>query len=221
MSKPNGFSPLRLRPAAGLLLALLSTVACGSRRVVPAPVLAPPRLDLKPYGRVGLVLFTVEKAKGELDAFATRRFSEDVLAAQPGIEVLELGSADSVRRRVCETEFGPATAQALGAARDVPVVFIGHLKVSNVTPSAGLSGLSLPHVEATVSAELSVALLATKSGGTLWRSSGVASQKVGGLSLLGGEPYFSAKDPNKAYGRMVTDLVDYVTRDLRSTWQQQ
>jgi hypothetical protein len=37
--------------------------------------------------------------------------------------------------------------------------------------------------------------------------------------MSGGQPYFSAKDPNKAYARMVTDLVDYVTRDLRATWQ--
>jgi len=182
-------------------------------------VLVPPRLDLRPYGRVGLVLFTVEKAKGELNALATRRFSEDILAAQPGIEVLELGSADSVRRRVGETQYGAATAQALGATRDVPVVFIGHLKVSNVTPSGGMRGLELPHVEATVSAELTVALLATKSGGTLWRSSGSASRKIGGLAVVGGEPFFSAKAPNKAYAQLVNDLVDYVTHDLRSTWQ--
>jgi hypothetical protein len=211
--------PIRTRQAAGLLLALLSTFACGSKRVVPARVLVPPRLDLRQYGRVGLVLFTVEKAKGELNALATRRFSEDILAAQPGVEVLELGSADSVRQRVGETEYGAATAQALGATRDVPVVFIGHLKVSHVTPSGGLHGLELPHVEATVSAELTVALLATKSGGTLWRSSGAASRKIGGLAIVGGEPFFSAKDPNKAYVGLVNDLADYVTRDLWSTWQ--
>ena len=203
-----------------LVLTLLSAFGCGSRRVVPARVLVPPRLDLKQYGRVGLVLFTVERAKGELNALATRRFSEDILAAQPGVEVLELGSADSVRQRVGETEYGAATAQALGATRDVPVVFIGHLKVSNVTPSGGMHGLELPHVEATVSAELTVALLATRSGGTLWRSSGTASRKIGGLAIVGGEPFFSAKDPNKAYVGLVNDLADYVTRDLWSTWQQ-
>ena len=203
-----------------LVLTLLSAFCCGSRRVVPARVLVPPRLDLKQYGRVGLVLFTVERAKGELNALATRRFSEDILAAQPGVEVLELGSADSVRQRVGETEYGAATAQALGATRDVPVVFIGHLKVSNVTPSGGMHGLEPPHVEATVSAELTVALLATRSGGTLWRSSGTASRKIGGLAIVGGEPFFSAKNPNKAYVGLVNDLADYVTRDLWSTWQQ-
>jgi hypothetical protein len=209
-----------VRPAAGLLVALLVAGACGGNPR-PSRVLLPPRLDLRQYGRVGLVLFTIEKAKGELDQVATRRFSEALLAAQPGVEVLEFGSADSVRQRVGEKEMGAATAQAVGAARRTPVVFIGHLKMSNVTPSGGLAGLSLPHLEATVSAELTVALYATESGGTLWRRSGTASRKIGGLSIVGGEPYFSAKDPNKAYAALVYDLVDDVTYDLRPTWVRQ
>ena len=116
---------------------------------------------------------------------------------------------------------GAATAQSLGAARRVPVVFIGRLKMSNVTPSGGIAGLSLPHLEATVSAELTVALYSTETGGTLWRSSGVSSRKIGGLAIVGGEPYFNAKDPNKAYAGLVYDLIDYVTRDLRPTWETQ
>lgn len=212
-----------MREASRLFLSvvLLLAMACGGGHPAPQQILVPPRLDLKQYGRVGLVLFTIEKAKGELDQVATMRFSENVLAAQPGVEVLELGSGDSVRRRLGEKDQGALTAQALGAARRAPVVFIGHLKMSNVTPTGGIAGLSLPHLEATVSAELTVALYSTESGGTLWRSSGVASRKIGGLSIVGGEPYFSAKDPNKAYASLVYDLVDYVTRDLRATWQTQ
>lgn len=214
-------SPARIRPATALVGALLLAMACGGGHPAPRQVLVPPRLDLKQYGRVGLVLFTIEKAKGELDQVATMRFSENLLAAQPGVEVLELGSGDSVGRRLGERDLGAVTAQALGAARRVPVVFIGHLKMSNVTPTGGISGLSLPHLEATVSAELTVALYSTESGGTLWRASGVASRKIGGLAIVGGEPYFSAKNPNKAYEGLVYDLVDYVTRDLRATWQTQ
>ena len=206
-----------------ILLALFAgplSLACGGNSPpTPAPVLVPARLDMHQYGRAGLVLFTVEKAKGQLDQITTQRFSEAVLAAQPGIEVLEVGSADSVRRRVGEADYGAATARALGAAYNVPVVFVGHLKMSSITPQGGLSGLLQGHVDATVSAELSVALIATGSGGTIWRSSGVASRKIGGLSLAGGEPYVSAKDPNKAYSALVYDLVDYVTRDLRPSWQ--
>lgn len=198
---------------AWLLAALVGVAGCASHRV-----LVPPRLDLQPYGRVGLVTFTVENAKGDLHQYATERFSEEMLADQLGIEVLEVGPADSVLRRVGEVEFGPASAQALGRARDVPAVFVGHLKVSNARPSGGLAGLKVPHLEASVSVELTVRMLSTKTGGTLWRSSAAASEKVGQLALVGGEPYFSAKNPKDAYGRLVNRLVYAVTGDFRPTW---
>ena len=130
-----------------------------------------------------------------------------MLAAQPGIEVQEFPIADS--------------GAALGGARGVPVVFLGRLKVSNVKPSGGLLGLSLAHVEATVSADLSVELRSTKTGGVLWRSSAAATEKVGEVAIIGGVPEFSARDPNVAYGHLVDRLVRSVTWDLRSTWVRQ
>ncbi|HWP38754.1 MAG TPA: hypothetical protein VNL18_14505 [Gemmatimonadales bacterium] len=199
-------------------MALVLTAGCGPKRVT---VQVPPRLDLGTYGRVGLVTFTVEKAKGTLHELATERFSEEILAAQPGIEVLELGPQDSLVRRVGEAQFGPAAAQALGKARRVPAVFAGHLVVSDVKPSGGILGLRVPFVEATVSVELTVRLLSTESGGTIWRASAAASEKVGEVSLIGGEPFFSAKNPNDAYGELVNHLVVSVTQDLRPTWRRQ
>lgn len=201
---------------AGVFLVLLGAAACASRRI-----LVPPRLDLVPYGSVGLVTFTVENARGSLQDVATRRFGEAVLRGQSGIELRELGPADVVLRQVGETRLGPTAARRLGGDGGVPVVFFGHLRVSDVKPSGGLLGLSLPHVEATVSAELVVELLSTKTGGTLWRSSAVVREKVGELGLSGGVPYFSAKDPDDAYGRLVARLVNIVTYELRPTWQEQ
>src|SRR2546428_8947236 len=131
----------RFRPPS-LVLPIWAGTACGGS----PRVLLPPRLNLSPYGQIGLVTFTAENAKGSLHEFATRRFSEYVLAAQTGIEVLELGAADSVLRRAGATELGPPAAQALGGERGVPVVFFGHLKVSNVKPSGGPGGLTLPPV---------------------------------------------------------------------------
>src|SRR2546429_4487609 len=120
---------------------LLVVSACGGGR---RSVLVPPRLDLQPYGRLGLVTFTVENAKGSLHEFATERFSEDMLAAQPGIEVLELGTQDSLLQRVGEKELGIAAAQELGKQREVGAVFAGHLKVTNPKGTGGLVGLPSP-----------------------------------------------------------------------------
>ena len=190
--------------ASATVLTLLVAAGCGGGGHT---VLVAPRLNLLPYGSVGLVTFSIEKAKGSLNEFATRRFEEYVLAAQSGIEVQEFSLPDS--------------AQALGGARGVPVVFLGHLKVSDVKPSGGMIGLTLPHVEATVTATLSVELRSTKSGGTLWRSSAVATEKVGQLAIVDGQPEFAARDPNDAYGHLINRLVYDVTYDLRSTWVKQ
>jgi hypothetical protein len=196
-----------------VLLALLLT-SCGSSRV-----LVPPRLDLRPYTKLGLVTFTVENAKGSLHEFATERFAEQVLSAQPGIEVLELGTMDTLLRRVGEKELGMAAAQALGRERNVGAVFAGHLKVTNPQASGGIAGLAMPHVEATVRLDLTVRLLATQSGGTVWRSSAWASRKVGQIALVGGQLDFRAQDPKTAYGPLVNRVVELVSQDLWSTWQ--
>ncbi len=203
---------------AATLAALIpaAVLACASHRV-----LVPPRLDLTPYGKLGLVTFTVENARGTLNEYATQRFEEAVLAAQSGFEVLELGSADSVLRRTGQAELNAAAAESLGVQRDIPAVFFGHLRISNVQPRGGLLGLAGVFVNATVSAQLSVQLVDAKSGGTIWRSSAAASEEVGSVSITGGVPYFSAHDPNAAYGRLVNRLVTAVTRDFRSTWAQQ
>src|SRR5256885_10861710 len=42
-----------------------------------------------------------------------RSFSEEILTAQPGTEVLELGSVDSLVKRVGEQDLGIAAAQEL------------------------------------------------------------------------------------------------------------
>jgi hypothetical protein len=204
----------RRSPAVPAVLLLLLVPACGGNKV-----LVPPRLDLRPYGKIGLVTFTVENAKGSLNQYATERFAEEVLSAQRGIELLELGPADTVLQRVGEKELGIAGAQALGQAHNVGAVFAGHLKVTNPRASGGLAGLVTPHLEATIRVDLTVRLLSAQSGGTLWRNSAWATQRVGQVSLVGGELDFAAKDPKEAYGQLVNTLVGLVTRDMWSTWE--
>jgi len=199
-----------------VLLALLAASACARHRV-----LVPPRLDLRPYPKLGLVTFTVENAKGSLHQFATEQFAEALLQAQPGIEVLELGVLDTLLQRVGERELGIAAAQELGTQRGVAAVFAGHLKITNPRGSGGISGLLTPHFEATVRVDLTVRLLSAQSGGTLWRSSAWATERVGHVALVQGQLDFNARDPKEAYGRLVNRLVELVTRDMWSTWQRQ
>ena len=207
-----------MRKLSGIALTLIvaAGLACAAKRV-----LVPARMDLHPYGKIGLVTFSVENAKGTLHQFATERFAENVLAAQPGIEILELGNIDTLMDRVGERDVGIATAQELGRQHGVSAVFAGHLKITNPNVSGGIAGLLTPHLEATIRTDLTVRLLSAQSGGTVWRQSAWATQRVGGISIEGGQVNFGARDPKTAYGPMVNTIVNIVTRDLWSTWQKQ
>src|SRR2546426_9444844 len=122
--------------SSGALLLILLAAGCGGNKV-----LVPPRLDLRPYGKLGLVTFTVENAKGSLHQFATERFAEEMLAAQPGIEVLELGPLDS--------DLDAARAQQLGKERGVAAGCAGHPEGTDPTPGGRVAGRLAPHLDAT------------------------------------------------------------------------
>jgi len=190
---------------------LAATVGCGgSHRPLRQRVLLPPNLNLVPYHNIGLFQFSVENAKGNLHEFATQRFEEYVLAAQTGIEMREFTSTDSTR-----------VFSAPADSNGCPVAFFGHLKISNVKPRGGLTAGLAPVLRASVTVELSVWLMNTRTGGVLWRRSSASTEEIGGLSLIGGMPSFSAHDPNDAYGHLINQLVYNVTYDVRSTWVDQ
>ena len=180
----------------------------------------PARLDLAPYGRIAVVAFSTEQSNGAMSSLATQRFAEALLRSQSGIELLELDAEDSSLKGLAANADGVALAQALGREKNVPAVFVGHLKVSGVKPRGKLS-VSGMNVRAAVSAELTVRLLSTKTGGTVWRSSAAANGTVGRLALSGSLPSIAMRDKEEAYGEVVGQLVSDVTRDLRPTWVKQ
>ncbi len=200
------------RAACVAFLSLLAGVGCGSKKVW-----VPPRLELAPIGRVGLVTFTIENAKGTLHEFATQRFAEQMLAAQTGFEVMELGESERLVEEVGASRLDGAAIRAIGDAHGLPALFLGHVAVSNVKPRASLA--QLPRIGAEVTVSLSVRLVSTESGGTIWRSSARATETIAELALSGDEPFFAAQDPDEAYGHLVDHLVYEVTRDLRPTYR--
>lgn len=205
------------RGPAALPAAALALAACSSQLAR-----VPPRMDLGAYNRIALVTFSVDQSRNSLGQLATQRFAEEVLASQTGFELLELGPADSAVARLLADGDTPAAAQQLGRDRHIPAVFFGQLAVSRPKPNGSIAPGGNVSVGATVSGELNVRLLSTSSGGTLWRSSGTATQGVGQVAMSGGKlPTISATDPNAAYAQMVNEMVAQVTRDFRPTWTKQ
>jgi hypothetical protein len=194
----------------------LALSACGAHYAQ-----VPARLSLQPYGRVALVTFSTEENSKELSTAATRRFAEALLSSQSGIELLELTGTDSSLRKLAAAGDASALAQALGREKNVPAVFLGQLRMSGVKPSGHLSGVGRLNVRASVSGELTVRLVSTSTGGTVWRSSSAANGTVGNVAISDNLPAVAVRDPNEAYGEIVDQLVRDVTRDLRPSWVKQ
>ncbi len=197
------------------LCGALALSACSSKYAT-----VPARLDLAPYGRIAVIAFTTEQSNSAMSTLATQRFAEALLASQTGVELLELDAADPSVKGWAANADGVALAQALGREKNVPAVFVGQLKVSGVKPRGNLSTSGM-NVRAAVSAELTVRLLSTKTGGTVWRSSAAANGTVGRLALSGPLPSIAMRDKEEAYGEVVSELITTVTRDLRPTWVKQ
>lgn len=210
----SALQPVRMQHALALCGALALSACSSKYASVPA------RLDLVPYGRIAIVTFSADQSSRAISSLATQRFAEVLLSSQSGVELLELTTADSSLKGINQEADAVSLAKALGRDKDVPAVFVGQLKVSNVKPKGhlGVTGLN---VRAAVNAELTVKLLSTRTGGTVWRSSAAANGTVGRLALNEGLPSIAMRDKEEAYGELVSQLVTDVTRDLRPTWVKQ
>jgi hypothetical protein len=215
MLRKTAVRPVRMQYALALCAAIALS-ACASKYAR-----MPARLDLAPYGRIAIITFTADQASNGLSTMATQRFAEALLASQSGIELLELSPADSSLRSLAERGDGTALAQALGRDKDVPAVFVGQIKMSQVKPKGHLDASGV-NVRGSVSAELTVRLLSTRTGGTVWRSSSVANSTVSRFDISTTRlPSVAVRDKDEAYGELVSQLVSDVTSDLRPTWVKQ
>jgi hypothetical protein len=214
MLRNSANRPVRLQRVLAVC-GTLGLAACSSKYSQ-----MPARLDLAPYGRVALVAFITDQQGGAMSSLATQRFAEALLASQTGVELLELSPTDSALKSFPANGDGIAMAQALGKEKNVPAVFVGYLKVSNVKPRGHIDASGM-NVRAGVAAELTVRLLSTSTGGTLWRSSAAANGTIGQLNISDRLPSIALRDKEEAYGEVVDQLVSVVTRDLRPTWVKQ
>jgi hypothetical protein len=197
---------------AGVLLTALIP-ACGTR------VLVPPRIDLRAHEVLGIFDFE-SNARGELAGLATRKFLENAREEQGMVRVLELGSEAEVLRALGADRLDRDVIRKIGEKYQVNTLLTGTLTISDVRPSLVLDpGASFGSLSADVDAELTARMVETATGASLWGNSAALTQNVAQISVFGGKNFsFDAKDPEKAYGKLINALVHDVTRDFRSTW---
>ena len=194
------------------LIAVLS--GCGQK------VMVPPRIDLKEHEVVGIIEFD-SPSEGELEEYATRKFTEAIRRDQGMVRIVQLGSETVVLEGVGRDRLDQITFKALGERHDVNTIITGELVVSDIRPDLTITpGFGFASLAAEVDATLSVQMVETNSGASIWSTSASATERVGEVSLFGGEHFsFDAEDPDDAYGKLVDALVKKTTEDFRVTWK--
>ena len=205
----------RLHLIIMLLAAAIVVFGCSKRVTVEIP----PRVDLHSFDVIGIVAFDSE-AEGTLPSFATQRFIETMQRAQPGVLVLELGSAEELKEALGLDKLDFAAMQAIREQYGVEAVILGDLEVSDMRPNLDLSNMiSSMSLSAEVDAALSSRMFETRRGATVWTSSTRRTDTVAHVGTNGnGSIRFDAKDPERAYGTLVDALVFDITRDFRVTY---
>lgn len=208
---------VRTRMLAVALVALIAAVGCSKRVLVQQP----PRIDLQGYNVVGIVDFTSD-AEGAIAELTTQRFVERLQQAQ-SLRVLRLGSESQALEGLGTRTMDFQAVKAIGEKYGVDVVITGRVTASDVRPNIDINSIiTSMSASAEIEASLVSNLYESVSGATLWTRSSSCTQKVAHVGVSrGGNVSFDAKDPEKAYDKLVNTLVFDVTRDFRVTYARQ
>ena len=196
------------------LAASILGLCCGPK------VRVPPKIDLAQHEVLGIIEFDCTH-EGELGPLATRRFIEESRRDQGMVRIVDLGTRDDVLDAVGADRLDPITIQTIGMEYDLTTLITGELVVSDIKPDITITpGFGYMSFAARVDATLAVQLVETATGASIWSESGSASERIGGVSIFGGDDFaFDADDPEEAYGELVDRLVEHVTQDFRVTWE--
>ena len=194
------------------VLAAAMLWGCSSTVLVPVP----PRMDLKSYGTLGIIEFQ-STSGSTAGPQATRRFQEQVQAAQPGTPFIELGGREAVLAAVGSRSLDADAHRRIGAKYGVSAVFVGELVYSE--PQTQIRVKDLAALEAGVRAEvrgdISMRLHDTRTGASVWAASASAKRQIGRVNVSmehGVSGTIVKSDPRE---EMVPGLVHQLTDDFR------
>lgn len=198
-----------------ILIAMIMSLYCGPKYV---KVMVPPRIDLKQHEVIGIIEFDCTN-KGKLGPLTTERFMEAVRVDQGMVRIIELGTKKEVLKAIRSKKLDAAAFKAIGEKYEVNTVFTGNLVISDIRPDVAITSDLTMRLNADVDATLAVEMYETATGASLWNRSASATENVAGVSISAGRYFaFDADDPDKAYGKLVNDLVFRTTGEYRVTW---
>ena len=185
-------------------------------------VTVPPRVTLQGYGAVGIVEFDSD-APGRTAAQATRQFQEQVHAAQPGTRFIDLGTSEALLDSVGRQRFDVEAFRRIREKYGVAALFLGELDYAEPQTSVKLGDLTRLEggMRTEIRGELSVRLVETGSGASVWSSSAWARRELGSVhvSAQGGvTAQVGHADPREA---MLPALAYQLTHDFRPRTERQ
>jgi hypothetical protein len=193
-----------------------AAIGCGTS------VMVPPRINLADHEVVGVIEIR-SSVRGEIGAVTTRKLIEAVRRDQGVIRIIRLGTERQVLAEIGGRQLDDAAFRKLGDSRQLKTILLGELTISDVRPNVSISpDMRSASITAEVDAILSVDMIETSSGASLWSASASQTQTVGQISIVGGRNFaFDAADPEQAYGPLVNSLVAEVARDFQVSWVRQ
>lgn len=194
-------------------LILLLSIGCGRYAWFP------PEVNIPPEQNTGLIQFTVNNAEGGLDVFATDRFLEEIIQAQRGARLVELGTLPEVLSHVSAGKLDANAIRKIGSRHRVDSIFTGEITISDVKPQVSLDAFVKNFgVRATFTIFVTAKLQSTESGAVLWTDSVERKGTIAYFGLIQGEiPYFGVQDKDEENRRLIDEIIHDLTWDFRPT----
>jgi len=200
-----------LRIFLASLLVSLSAFGCAHTVVVQIP----PKIDLQPYGTIGIVEFA-SNSQENLNRIATQKFMGVIQNAQPQVRFLELGPEDQLVKKLGRNSLDIEAVKAIEEKYGVSSVFTGNFEISNVQPKVSIAkDLSSLHASAVVNISMVSKQWETASGATIWSNSRQGHWKVAGIRSNANDISFSMSAPEEQYGRYLEELAYALTDNFR------
>lgn len=195
------------------ILVLAAVAGCAKYTLVP------PAINLMDYADLGMVAFRAEGVQGDLGETAAQYFLEEITRSQR-VPVVEMGAPDGVLAKIDRSSFDREAARAVGAEYGVRAYFLGEATISKVKPQVDLAApLSKTlFVRTKFDIAMTVRLVSTESGATIWTESIRREGTVGALSVgPDGVPTFGLRDKNEAMSNLLREMAFQLTWDFRPT----
>ena len=211
-----------MKSACLILLVAIGVVGCSSTVLVKVP----PRMTLDPNKTIGIVRFEVEGNKGE-DHNVTDKFVAAIQQGQPGVAIIELGSASDVLNGVGKSQLNGEAAQEIGKKFNVDVVIVGAVRLKESQPKVDVNlnqGFRLDSVRAQIRLDghLEAKVLNAARGASLWTGSSSRWINLAQVSGSGGGiGSLNLPDQDRQREKLIFDMVSEISSDFHPTWQKQ